>query len=154
MPKLAPGLYDLLVDCALADALEEVDPTLREMVALGTDHAHEAITRAVQPRLFQALKSITGDDRLERQVALANRVLQLLEQLCSVHITCSPGYLCAPASAVPGCQGTAGCCTDFCDLAAAEPYCQGAVSGQSCVPLYQPGAAPEGFDDVGACMVP
>jgi hypothetical protein len=73
---------------------------------------------------------------------------------CSSHTTCIAGTLCAPASAVPGCQGSPGCCTDFCDLASPEPYCSGAESGQICVPLYQPGAAPEGFEDVGACMVP
>ena len=60
--------------------------------------------------------------------------------------------LCAPASAVPGCQGSVGCCTDFCDLAA--PNCSGEGSGQVCVPLYPMGAVQEGLDDSGYCTVP
>jgi superfamily II DNA or RNA helicase len=78
MPKLSPGLYDLLVSRDLQGALAELDASLREVVDLAPDHAHATISRAIQPRLFEALRAIKGDDRVERQVALANRVLELL----------------------------------------------------------------------------
>lgn len=78
MPKLSPGLYDLLVSRDLQGALEELDPSLLETVTLAPDHSDAAISRAVQPRLFHALRSIKGEDRIEKQIALANRVLEVL----------------------------------------------------------------------------
>jgi superfamily II DNA or RNA helicase/HKD family nuclease len=80
MPKLAPGLYDLLVNREIADALADIQPELREIVDLGADLGHDAISRAVHARLVQALRSIGGEHRLERQVALANSVLGILER--------------------------------------------------------------------------
>ncbi len=83
MPSLPPGLYDRIVDQALAEALESVEPSLREISDLSPDHAHEAIARALHPRIVQALRATKGEDRehrLARQVDLANGVLRLLSE--------------------------------------------------------------------------
>lgn len=78
MPKLAPGLYDLVVNRDLGAALREIDAKLQEVVALSPDHSDAAISRAVYPRLLHALRSIKGDERLTRQIELANRVLEVI----------------------------------------------------------------------------
>lgn len=64
---------------------------------------------------------------------------------------CDPGLVCLVAGAASECeQDAAGCCLPFCDLE--EPACPGA--GQQCVPWYEPGEAPAGYEDVGACALP
>lgn len=81
MPKLPPGLYDQIVDRALADSLAAIDASLTDVSPLRLDDAHDLIARAVETRVRQALKATGGEDehaRLSNQVALANRVLTLL----------------------------------------------------------------------------
>ncbi|MCA9715019.1 MAG: DEAD/DEAH box helicase family protein, partial [Myxococcales bacterium] len=48
------------------------------MATLDGDASHEVLARALQSRLKHALKSLGGDDRVARQVVLANRVLEVL----------------------------------------------------------------------------
>jgi hypothetical protein len=67
---------------------------------------------------------------------------------------CSPGLLCAAAASVPGCEGASGCCSEFCDLSDDEFACAGADGGQACIPWYEQGLAPPGFDTLGACVIP
>jgi hypothetical protein len=71
---------------------------------------------------------------------------------CEFINVCDPGMFCASTELVPGCDGAgAGCCTAFCDLGEAPPAC---LPGQECTPWYEPGNAPPGHEDLGACALP
>jgi hypothetical protein len=71
---------------------------------------------------------------------------------CGFINDCAGGNICVAAESLPACAGSA-CCTPFCDLELGEGPC-GAVPGTSCVPLFEEGAAPPGYDLVGVCMSP
>jgi hypothetical protein len=73
---------------------------------------------------------------------------------CEYFNVCDPGLFCALADIVPGCAGSQGCCTEYCDLEAPSPNdaCSGA--GTECIPFYDEGAAPPGFEALGACALP
>jgi hypothetical protein len=72
---------------------------------------------------------------------------------CEFLNACDPGLMCANAESVPGCESGVGCCTPFCDVT--EPNaCPGAVEGQECMPWYEPGSAPQGYENVGVCALP
>lgn len=75
---------------------------------------------------------------------------------CEFINACDAGLFCANASAVPGCGGSAGCCSDFCDLDADFPEddCSGAAEGQECLPFFDEGDAPPGAEAFGACALP
>ena len=75
---------------------------------------------------------------------------------CEFTNACDPGLFCAAAEAVPDCQGSLGCCSEFCDLDAANPdgACGGSGAGQQCEPWFQEGAAPPGDENIGACVLP
>lgn len=72
---------------------------------------------------------------------------------CQYANSCDPGLLCAPADRVPDCQGAQGCCTYFCDTTMGNT-CPDADKGQECVPWYEMGEAPCGFEHVGMCLLP
>ncbi len=72
---------------------------------------------------------------------------------------CDPGLICLNDDAVPPgqpCEGTGNCCTEACDLTdpLGDLQCSGAAEGQTCQPWYQGGEAPQGLEDVGACVLP
>jgi len=71
---------------------------------------------------------------------------------CAFVNSCNYGLFCANTASVPGCASATGCCSEFCDLTADPVTCSGAPT-QTCEPWYEPGAAPPGFEDVGACTV-
>jgi len=75
---------------------------------------------------------------------------------CEFLNVCDPGLFCANPDGVPNCQGSIGCCSEFCDLTAPDPdaMCTGAAGGQMCTPWYEEGQAPPGYEDVGACVIP
>jgi hypothetical protein len=75
---------------------------------------------------------------------------------CEYTNACDAGLFCAAASAVPGCTGSAGCCSEYCETDVPDPdsQCQGNALGQICEPWYAEGAAPPGFESVGACLIP
>jgi hypothetical protein len=75
---------------------------------------------------------------------------------CEYLNVCDPGLWCAVPEAVPGCQGAAGCCSEFCDISdpAGDDQCMGAAMGQQCTPYYEEGAAPPGYENVGVCTLP
>jgi hypothetical protein len=75
---------------------------------------------------------------------------------CEYINVCDPGLICLGAAAVPACEGSAGCCTEICDLAdpAGDLQCTGAPGGQICQPWYEQGAAPPGYESVGVCALP
>ncbi|MFN3185745.1 MAG: ribulose phosphate epimerase [Nannocystaceae bacterium] len=69
---------------------------------------------------------------------------------CEYITACQPGLVCANPEAVGQCgDGLAGCCTPVCDVQA--PNCP---EPTVCVPWYDDGGAPPGYEDVGACLVP
>jgi len=74
---------------------------------------------------------------------------------CEFINVCDPGLMCVNPEFVPSC-GSAGCCTDICDLSEADASanCPGAAGGQECVAWYEEGAAPPGFENVGFCAIP
>jgi hypothetical protein len=72
---------------------------------------------------------------------------------CEFTNVCDPGNVCAGAEAVPSCpDGSAGCCTEFCDLTA--PDCPEAELGVECLPWYEEGAAGAGYENLGVCVLP
>jgi len=75
---------------------------------------------------------------------------------CEYVNVCDRGLFCANADVVPGCQGSLGCCSEFCDLTDADPSaaCSGLAEGQECVPWYEEGQTPPGLEHVGACVIP
>jgi hypothetical protein len=75
---------------------------------------------------------------------------------CEFINVCDAGLMCLDASATPGCEGAVGCCTEVCDTTdpAGDAQCTGAAEGQVCTPWYEEGAAPPGYEDVGACALP
>lgn len=75
---------------------------------------------------------------------------------CEYLNVCDPGLFCAAADGVPGCQGSTGCCTPYCDTSEpdASANCPGAAGGQECVPWYEENQAPPGYETVGACVIP
>ncbi|MCX4242612.1 ribulose phosphate epimerase [Paraliomyxa miuraensis] len=73
---------------------------------------------------------------------------------CEFINVCDPGLFCANAETVPGCTGSVGCCSEFCDLEdpAGNDQCSGVAGGQECVPWTQD--PDPGLEAVGACVIP
>jgi hypothetical protein len=84
----------------------------------------------------------------------ASGELGLYNDPCEFINACDPGLFCANADAVPNCQGSAGCCSEFCDLEdqAGNTQCSGAAGGQECVPWTE--TPQPGLEAVGACAIP
>jgi hypothetical protein len=74
---------------------------------------------------------------------------------CAFINVCAPGLFCADASAVPGCASDR-CCAPLCDTfdPDASESCDASLPGTECVPWYEPGQAPPGYENVGACIAP
>ena len=73
---------------------------------------------------------------------------------CEMVNGCDPGLFCASVDAVPGCMGSLGCCTEFCDATMApDEQCTGFADGEECVQWYGPDA-PFGTEDIGICVLP
>ena len=71
---------------------------------------------------------------------------------CMYANACDKGLYCIGAANAMECdQAADGCCQPFCDLTEAN-MCEG--SGQSCVPWYEDGTAPPGYENVGICAIP
>ena len=71
---------------------------------------------------------------------------------CDYVNACIPGHTCAEGASFPSCAG-ASCCTEFCDTAAGLT-CPEADQGVTCVPWYDDGMAPPGYENVGVCTLP
>ena len=63
---------------------------------------------------------------------------------------CDKGLLCLNAEYVPKCE-FAGCCSPLCDTSAANT-CPG--EEQVCIPWWDEGMAPQGYEDIGVCGLP
>lgn len=75
---------------------------------------------------------------------------------CAYRNVCDPGLICIEKSAVPDCQGSAGCCTEYCDLSdpQGDMQCAGQQGGQVCSPAFDPASTPPGYENVGICAIP
>ncbi len=72
-----------------------------------------------------------------------------LGEPCEFINVCDPGLGClAPVEGVCDEPLGAGCCLPYCSLSA-----PGCPEGLGCLPWWEEGDAPEGFEDVGACHV-
>ena len=74
---------------------------------------------------------------------------------CEFINVCDPGLMCLDAGSVPPglpCEGASGCCTAFCALG--SDSCSELHPALECVPWFEDGAAPPGFELTGACVVP
>ncbi len=66
---------------------------------------------------------------------------------CDSDTVCEPGSSCRAPDFVGACEpGTGSCCTPYCDLTA--PACP---EPTTCLPHFEDGTAPAGFEDLGAC---
>jgi hypothetical protein len=70
---------------------------------------------------------------------------------CYPFQSCVPGLVCVTGDATAGCA-TDTCCTPFCDLNGPDSQCPEPT--EECVSWWEGGAAPEGYEHVGACMIP
>jgi hypothetical protein len=66
---------------------------------------------------------------------------------CEYLNVCTAGSVCATAEAVPGCEGSIGCCTSMCELGGEA--C--AAPGTECVSWYEPGMSPPSLELLGIC---
>ena len=73
---------------------------------------------------------------------------------CEYINVCDPGGWCANAESVPGCAGSGGCCSGYCDVTDPNANDTCLPMGTECVPWYEPGTAPPGYEDVGVCVLP
>ena len=72
---------------------------------------------------------------------------------CEYFNVCDVGLYCANSNVVPDCVAT-GCCTEYCDITDPDAMCTGAAGGAECVPWWDEGMAPPGFEHVGGCIIP
>ena len=71
-----------------------------------------------------------------------------LNDPCAYLNACDAGLACAPPALAAECDpNQAGCCLPFCDLT--NPKCTN--RGAVCLPWYEMGTAPPGYEDVGIC---
>jgi superfamily II DNA or RNA helicase len=75
---MKPGLYDQPLTRELAQIVETLGEERSLVHDLDEHHAPLALTRLLQPRIARALASLEGEDRRDRQLALVNRVLEIL----------------------------------------------------------------------------
>jgi hypothetical protein len=75
---------------------------------------------------------------------------------CEYANVCDAGLLCLGAEFTPGCEGSVGCCSEYCDVTEpdASSKCSGAAGGQECQAFYEEGQAPPGLGHVGICAIP
>src|SRR4051794_24267943 len=77
--RLAPGLYELVIDEELEAALRALDERLAvEQAHLDDGESHAVLAQHMAGLLRRALASVSGPDRVAGQVALCNRVIRLL----------------------------------------------------------------------------
>ncbi|MFD0782533.1 DUF3427 domain-containing protein [Micromonospora azadirachtae] len=75
MTDLERGVYENLITRELADRLQHVDPALVQRNKLDPADVHQALARHIAAIAARALQAVpAGDDKLQRQVVLANRI--------------------------------------------------------------------------------
>ncbi len=78
--KLAPGLYEALITDAIDAALQE-EGWVPDRRALSADASADMLARHVYEAARRVLHSVVGADRVERQRAVANRLLEALSHI-------------------------------------------------------------------------
>lgn len=73
---------------------------------------------------------------------------------CEDSSSCNQGLFCASINDLSDCQGSDGCCSPYCDLTDMNPHAPCTGQGEECVPWFEGGMAPAGYDHVGGCMLP
>ena len=75
---------------------------------------------------------------------------------CEFINACDAGLVCIDPPAFADCEGAIGCCSPTCDLGDrnADAMCAALDPAASCVPFYEPGPAPAGYEHVGLCSLP
>jgi hypothetical protein len=73
-------------------------------------------------------------------------------QPCGFINDCAPGNMCIDGSTLPECAEPA-CCTSFCDVTLGDAQCD-VLPGTVCVPFFEEGLAPEGYEHIGVCTLP
>ena len=76
-----------------------------------------------------------------------------LGSVCGFLNDCAGGLVCLTSEVLPTCDG-ASCCGAFCELSLGDGPCEAAMPGTVCTAFFEEGAAPEGYEDVGVCVVP
>lgn len=71
-----------------------------------------------------------------------------LFEVCDFPGDCDAGLLCVVGNQVQACGALDKCCTPFCDTT--QPMCP--APEQGCEPFFEPGTAPAGLEDLGACL--
>jgi hypothetical protein len=74
-------------------------------------------------------------------------------QPCDFINDCAAGLGCFTAEVLPNCDASS-CCSAFCDLNLGDGPCEASLPDTICVPFFEQGTAPPGYDDVGVCILP
>ena len=79
--KLPAGLYDSLITNALAEELRDSDLSEYETLKGGLDpgDSHVAFVRHLRGVLQRALKDLPEEDKVDRQAALCNRLIEVID---------------------------------------------------------------------------
>ncbi|MGW3604380.1 DUF3427 domain-containing protein [Micromonospora sp. NPDC005161] len=81
MTDLERGIYEQLITLQVAQRLEHLDPALVQHDRLDPVDAHEVLARHIATLARRALLAVGGgDDKLTRQVELANRIAKSIAQ--------------------------------------------------------------------------
>jgi hypothetical protein len=70
---------------------------------------------------------------------------------CGFINDCAGGLVCLDAEVFPSCAGAA-CCSPWCQLGAGDLPCE-VLPGTTCVPFFEQGTAPPGYEHIGVCML-
>ncbi|OZV82995.1 restriction endonuclease subunit R [Micromonospora echinospora] len=82
MIEPARGIYEHLITRELAERLHHLDPAQVQHRRLDPADAHQILTRHLAALISRALNAVPGgDDRLTRQVELANRLADVIAEL-------------------------------------------------------------------------
>ncbi|MCM0673245.1 DUF3427 domain-containing protein [Micromonospora phytophila] len=77
MTDLERGIYEHLITQQLAERLQHVDPALIQHEKLNPADAHDVLARHISTLTRRALLAVpSGDDKLARQVEVANRIAE------------------------------------------------------------------------------
>jgi hypothetical protein len=71
---------------------------------------------------------------------------------CGFINDCAQGNGCITAEALPSCAGSA-CCSPWCLLGDGDLPCE-VLPGSTCVPFFEQGMAPPGYEHIGICLLP
>ncbi|MGY0004019.1 DUF3427 domain-containing protein [Micromonospora sp. I033] len=74
MTDLEQGIYEHLITQRLAHQLAQVDAALVQQELLDPDDAHDILARHISDLARRALRAVGGDDKVTRQVEMANRI--------------------------------------------------------------------------------